>query len=296
LTPRLSIAIAVHGGVERLPALLAALRPQWRSDVEVLVCHPSGCGAAEICRGAEWVTPVEAPAGSLAPELWRDGILRANAPRVALTVAHCVPGPGWIERLCAADLDTWAGIGGAIEDPPDSDARGRAVFLLRYLRYAPPFAFHEAREIPGDNAVYARLALLEHAKAFAEGFWEPEIHARLRRQGRRLALDPELRVTHRNGYGTLAFARQRIAHGRRFGRDRARPLPRSRRLLLALAAPAVPLLLGSRILRAAWQRPGGRWPLLLALPHLSLFLAAWALGEALGALDAAREGRRWRSD
>lgn len=287
MTPRLSIVIAVHGGLERLPPLLTALRAQWESDVEVLVCFPSGYDVPKVCRNEEWVTPVEAPAQSLVPHLWRDGILRAEAPRVALTLVHCLPGPRWVERLCAVDLDTYAGIGGSIENHPDSDSRGWAIFFLRYLRWAPPFDFCEMDDIPGDNAVYVRRVLLEHAHAFSEGFWEPEVHARLRRQGRRLAIDPELRVTHANGYGTLEFARQRIAHGRRFGRDRAIGMPRGRRLLVAALAPAVPLVLGSRIVRAALRKPGARRPLLRALPHLAFFLGAWALGEARGGLDAA---------
>src|SRR5579862_1290703 len=123
--------------------------------------------------GRPVVTVLEAPAGSLVPHLWRDGILAAKAPRVALSVVHCRPSADWVANLIAADLDTFAGVGGAIANDRTSDARGWAIYMLRYLRYAPPFTPRETTDLPGDNVVYNRSRVMSVKETFAEGFWEP---------------------------------------------------------------------------------------------------------------------------
>ncbi len=287
MRPQLSIVVAVHGGADRLPAVLDALGAQLREDVEVLVCVRAGeKGAHDLGPIERFATLIEGGAEALIPHLWRDGILAAKAPRVAITVSHCRPDPGWIEALLAADLDTYAAIGGAIDNDPDSNPRGWAIYLLRYLRFGRPLEPRETADLAGDNALYDRAAVLTHKDAFADGFWEPRIHALLVAEGRRLRLDPSLRVIHSNGYTTREFAAQRLAHGRRFGRDRGLGLSPVWRFLYPTVIPAVPLVFGARILSQVLQRSLARRPLLFAVPHLTLFLAAWAAGELWGSLDA----------
>jgi len=206
---------------------------------------------------------------------------------VALSVVHCRPDPRWIDTLLAADLDEFTAIGGAINNDPDSDARGWAIFLLRYLRYAHPFAPHDTSDLPGDNAVYDRKVLLRYADAFTDGFWEPEIHAGLLREGRRLRLDPALCVIHANGYGTLEFTRQRLAHGRRYGHSRGINMGRVRRFLYAALSPAIPVVFGGKLVRQVLRRRDMRRHFVPALPYLVLFVGAWSIGEMRGALDAA---------
>lgn len=286
MTPRLSIVLAVQGGSQRLDPVLEALGSQLQEGVEVLVCFPAGeRGVAEACERTPWVKGIEGTRGSLVPHLWRDGIHRSAARRVALSVVHCRPGPQWVENLLAADLDRFGAVGGSIDQDPDSDARGWAVYMLRYLRYGRPFSPHETPDLPGDNVVYDGAAILAHADAFYDGFWEPQIHARLIAEGRRLLLDPGLGVIHANGYGTLEFARQRFAHGRRFGRDRAVAMPGLRRLLYAMSSPLVPLVFGMKILRQALRRPDAKRNFPRAFPYLVIFILAWAAGEMRGVVD-----------
>jgi hypothetical protein len=235
-----------------------------------------------------WVTPLAGAPGSLVPHLWRDGILRAEAPRVALTVVHCVPEPGWIAALLEADLVRFAGVGGAIDNDPHASACDWAVYLLRYLRYARPFPRRETSDLPGDNVVYDRSELLAHADAFADGFWEPSIHALLLDEGRALLLDPAISVVHHNGYGFLDFARVRFLHGRRYGYDRASRMSSAMRWLYLAAAPVAPIVFGAKVVRGALGRRQTRRALLLALPALSGFIASWGAGEACGVLDAVR--------
>ena len=289
MTMRLSIVLAVQGGSARLAEVLECLDVQRRQGVEVLVCFArSEPGVGEICAGRPWIVPVEGAPGALVPHLWRDGILRATAPRVALSVVHCQPEPGWVDALLAADLQRFAGVGGAIDNDPRSNARGWAIFLLRYLRYAPPFEAHESSDLPGDNVVYDRRALLEHADALADGFWEPTIHALLIQEGRRLLLDPSIAVTHVNGYGAGEFARLRFSHGRRYGRDRAQAMQPLKRLLYLALSPAIPLVFGAKITRGALAKSSTRRALARAFPVLVGFLLAWAAGEMVGALEGVR--------
>lgn len=282
--------LAANTGGARLASVLSELRGQRPEDVEVLVCYPEGTpGLPEACGAEPWVTPVQCEAAALTPHLWRDGIYRARAPRVALSIVHMRPGPGWVEELLAADLDHYAAVGGSIDNEPASKGFGWAIYLLRYVRYAPPFEARETTDLPGDNALYDREAILANADAFADGFWEPAVHARLAAQGRRLRLDPDLVSVHDNAYSAREFACQRFAHGRQYGRDRALSLRGMRRLGYTVATPAVPLVLGSRVLARAARRRKLRWHLPRALPWLVLFLLAWGAGEMGGALSARRE-------
>src|SRR5262249_44016743 len=236
-------------------------------------------GHVRVLRGAD---------GSVIPHLWRDGILAARGERVATTTAHCVPAADWVEALLAADLGQPAVLGGTIENDPRSDARGCAIFLQRYSAFAPPQTRHDIRDPAADNALYRRADLLRHRDLLARGFWEPSVHDRFRAEGLRLALDPNLRVIHRNRYGAGQFIRQRLAHGREFGFARASARPSAQRLLLLFLAPAVfPLLLG-RILRRALAVPALRKQLAAAWFWLPVFLLAWVAGETRGYLAAVR--------
>ena len=75
---------------------------------------------------------------------------------------------------------------------------------------------------------------------------------------------------------------QRFRHAVRFGRSRGREMSAPRRALQVAIAPAVPLIFGSKIVRAALHQPGFRQPLVRSLPYLALFLHAWAAGELVG--------------
>jgi hypothetical protein len=183
-------------------------------------------------------------------------------------------------------------VGGALDNEPRADALGWAVYILRYARFTPPFAERETPDLPGDNVVYDRRALLKHAEAFSDGFWEPEIHALLVQEGKRLLLTPALLSVHVNGYAALSFAQQRLRHGTRFGFERAQRMSAPRRLAQLTLAPLVPAVFGAKVLREALKRPALRAHVPSALPYLLLFVNAWALGELGGTAKAMLERAR----
>ena len=205
MEPKLSIVVAVKDGASNVPALLRVARDD---DSELIFCS---AGPAQELEG---VIQHALPAETLVPALWSEGILRARGSRVALTTAQFVPASDWLERLQSADLNRWAGVGGAIDNEPSSSARNWAIFLLRYSAFAPPLPAGETDEIAADNAVYDRAAILEHADLLKEGFWEPSFHRRFRAAGKKLALDPDLLVIHHGTVCGQSFAEQRYLHGR----------------------------------------------------------------------------------
>lgn len=280
----LSVVIAVKDGSENLPALLAALPG---TDV-VLACAGSAPATTE---GA---TVLAFPADTLVPMLWSEGIKRATGRAVALTTTQFVPDDQWLERLRAADLDRWAGIGGAIDNDPKASARNCAIFFLRYSAFAPPLLAGETDEIAADNAVYDREAILQHPDLLDEGFWEPSFHRRFRAAGKKLAIDPAMIVVHRGSVPAESFAHQRRLHGRAYGIERAERGSPARNLLLLLSSPLVPPLLLARIVSRIAEKPAYRGKLLVAFPWLVRFTLAWAGGEAGG--YASTLGRRLRGD
>jgi hypothetical protein len=285
----LSVIVAVQNAEQNLPEIMRSLACERHPEVEFLVCHV-GADALLLPAGQANVRVLAGPRGSLIPHLWRDGILAARHPTVALTTAHCIPDENWLPGLLQADLQAVVGIGGVIENHPDSDAKGWAIFLLRYVAFAPPQEARRVAEIAADNAAYRRAEILRHEDLLRGGFWEPSFHARFRADGLALALDPRLRVLHRNRYGARQFFGQRYAHGREFGLARASGLPRFKRWLLLALSPLLPLVFLRKILAAAIRLPRHRRQVPRAMPWLLFFLLGWGLGEARGYLESI--GRR----
>jgi hypothetical protein len=275
MEPTLSIVVAVKDGASNLATLLGALKDR-EDNTEVILCWagPASCNEA--------VTQFSFPAEALVPTLWSECILRARGSRVALTTAQFVPACDWLERLHAADLRRWVGMGGAIDNDPAASARNWAIFFLRYSAFAPPLPAGETDEIAADNAVYDRAAILEHADLLRQGFWEPSFHRRFRDAGKKLALDPDLVVVHHGSVSARSFARQRHLHGRAYGIERAERASFGRNLLLLLSGPMVLPLLLIRIVARIARRPRYRAKLLIAFPWLVRFTFAWATGEAAG--------------
>jgi len=289
---KLSIIVGVQHAQDNLPDIVRALRPGARPEMELIVCHTPADPDVPALLGENQIRIVCSPEGSLIPHLWRDGILAASGERIGTTTAHCIPAADWVDALLAADLGQTAVLAGTIENDPEADAKGRAIFLQRYAVFAPPQAKREVHNPAADNALYRRSDLLRHRDLLQRGFWEPSFHDRFRAEGLHLVLDPSLRVVHRNRYSARQYMGQRLAHGREFGLARASSRPLPQRLLLVLLAPGVFPLVLSRILRRALGKPALRKQLATAWFWLPVFLLAWVVGEASGYLASLRIQRR----
>lgn len=283
-TPHISVVVGAQNARATIRDCLNALLAQ-TVPAEVIVVDGSQDGTAEIV-AAEFpqVQLIRGDARALMPHLWQQGVDRAQAPAVALTIAHCVPSPRWLEHLLAGLEQGAAGVGGPITGPEGQGAVAWALYFARYSAYIPPGAQGIVPEIPGDNAAYSRAALEPCAAVMANGFWETLVHVCLHQQGGHLVMLPEAEVRLGGGASLLSLAQSRFRHGRHYGSTRPGSTP-VKRLVRAAAAPLViPLMLLRIARRVQPQQPGWMRHFYTALPALLMLLGAWTLGEFSGYL------------
>lgn len=287
----LSVVVGSHNARASIEDCLSALIEQRTGDdVEIIVVDNSTDGTAEIIeRGFPDVRLVSCPASVLIPELWETGIGRARGDIVAITTAHCVPAKDWIAGMLGAHNGAVAAVGGAIESDENASLVDWAVYFCRYSQYMLPFEEGFAPEIAGDNASYKRAQIDGCREAWRGGFWEPAVHAELRKAGHRLLLTPAVVVYHRRSFDLPGFMKQRFLHGIQFGRDRAARLSGPKRLFYIASSPAIPLVFFFRISRQVLRKRRHTPKYLASLPLLVPFLLAWASGELVGYLRGRRE-------
>jgi hypothetical protein len=282
--PAVTVVIGSNAPPERLAACLEALEPQ-RDGVEVLV-QEGQPSPAELRERFPWAD-FAAAAERLVPEHWRDGIDRASGEIVALTIAQMIPAPDWIAAMRALHSDHDV-VGGAIEPGPGLRLVDWGEYFCRYSRDMPPFEPADNVELAGDNAAYKRSLLEGVRETYRDGFWEPVSHRRLAADGVVLWHDPSLVVRQGRSAGFGAFARQRLAHGRRYGHQRGVHFSRLRNLAGVAGAPLVPVLMTLRVFRQVFRKGRYRGRALLTLPVIVAYNSIWAYAEARGHADLLR--------
>jgi hypothetical protein len=285
--PTLSIVVGSNGAAGSVERCLAALEPQAErgSRTEVIVCEPEA-SPAEVREHFAFARFHERR-GALVPELWRDGIDLTTGELVALTISPMEPTPNWVETI-RNRLGHVDAVGGAIEPGERLRLVDWAEYFCRYVNDMLPFPPCESVDLPGDNAAYRRDGLVQAGHSWADGFWEPDVHRALKAAGRTLVHDPALVVRQGRSAGFTAFVRQRLVHGRAYGRQRGVHFGVARNLAGVLLAFVVPGILLLRQAGAVLAKRRHRGALVASLPALLAFDVAWAVGEALGHLDTLR--------
>ncbi len=280
----LSIVVGSNGAPRSVEGCLAALAGQ-ADGVEVIVCEPVASGAD--VQAAFPSVQFLVRAGALVPELWRDGIDVAEGDDVALTISPMRPAPDWVSRLRARLADDEV-VAGAIDPGDDLRLVDWAEYFCRYARDMRPFARRENAEIPGDNCAYRRALLERTRELYRGGFWEPEVNRALRADGVKLWHDPDVVVYQARSAGFGAFFRQRVHHGRAYGRLRGKRFGTGRNAAGVALAIVVPFVLVARTGGQVFSRRRFRGRFLAALPTLLAYDVAWAAGEGMGHLDMLR--------
>ena len=225
--------------------------------------------------------------GALVPELWRDGIDAATGEVVALTISPMRPAPDWVatirSRLASDEV-----VAGAIDPGEGLRIVDWAEYFCRYARDMRPFERRENPEIPGDNCAYRRELLERTREIWKDGFWEPEVNRALRSQGVALWHDPAVVVFQGRSAGFGAFFRQRLTHGRAYGRQRGARFGTGRNVAGVALAVVVPFVLALRTAQEVFSRGRFRGRFVTSLPALLAYDVAWAAGEAMGHLDILR--------
>lgn len=282
--PTVSVVLAAIEARATIAESLARFLDEAGSDGEVILVDASSDGTADHAVALfPGLRVLRRPPGTLAPELWRDGLNASRAPLVAFSTAQMVPARGWLTALRRRLDSAGAAVaGGPIEPANRLSPADRAVYLLRYVNYLRPFSSPDPAEPPGDNALYRRAALEGLESYWAAGFWEVEIHRQLRIRGETLVMADQAPVEFQGGGGFRLALRQRRVHARHYGAARGGRMSLAERLVRSAAAPLIPALLIRRIAAALAQRGRRVGPWLSAVPSLSLLLAAWSVGETLG--------------
>lgn len=282
----LSVVIASHGAAGALADCLSSLKPQnLDGRAEIIVADDSTDRSIKIIEEQFPDVRVVSRSGpALIPELWARGAAAARGATIAFTTADFVPAPDWIAQIRRHHALGYEAVGGAIENGAPSSAVQWAVYFCRYAAYMPPFSPRTTDQIAGDNASYQRAALERCADLTARGFWEYSVNERLRRDGRALLLTPALRVTHACAPRAWQFCRQRFAHGRVFGAQRAAAASTARRAVYLAVSPAIPFAVLAKTTRRVVANGRHVGAFLRALPLVVLFTLAWSGGEALGYL------------
>jgi hypothetical protein len=227
--------------------------------------------------------------GTLTPELWAEGYRRSSGRIVAFTTGHCLVSPDWARSLVRALDGGAAAAGGPLVLGPETRPLDWAVFALRYSAFIPErLGSGRIRgELAGDNAAYRRDAIDRHAASFASGFWEIDVHRRLRADGGWLEAVPAAVVEFGRSFPLRTIVGHRFAHGTHSGATRVQSGARTP-WQIVLASPLVPFVLAGRAARRLVPVARGRSRFVVALPWFLVLAAAWAAGEAWGAMSRAR--------
>jgi len=280
-TPKFSVILAETGDADPSPAIDAILTACEGLPSEIILV--GGVPRPRDPRVSEYV---QTSHETLTPVRWGLGLAKARGDIVAFTTSELLVHPQWARKLLEAFTDQVAGAAGGIELSPRAGAAQCAMYLLRYSAFVPaePGPPMPVEDIPGDTGAYRRFALLAHPDLLERGVWEVEFHRRFLRDGLLLLRLPESLATFAGKATFVASTQQRYSHGREFGRARVSRLGQSKARVVA-AAPLVPIVLTTRILRRVAGTNLGRVRVVAAMIPLLLLAGAWALGEAIGALS-----------
>ena len=281
--PHVSVVVASNRSRALLDDCLAALIGQCeRARAELIVARDDDeSGLEAIAKSYPSIRLVPVKRGATIPELRGAGMREATGDIVMLTEDHCVPGPRWVEELCLG-VDNVAEIaGGGMDNAQRKRAVDWAAYFSEYGLFATTRAdAGESMQLTGANVAYRRSIVGDVVAWASAGEWENVAHERLRARGSSLHFVESAPVYQNKSYRFWEFVRDRYEHGRDYARTRLVEERDARRWLLTVVTPLLPVVILTRVARAAAPT---RWgPFLRALPATLAFVTAWSVGEAVG--------------
>ena len=230
---------------------------------------------------------IECPPGMALTEMRTLAFEASNAPIVAVTEDHCVPGPGWattIKKAFDEGGSNLVAVGGSVVNGVTDTGLDWATYLCEYSFFSPPVAEGECSILPGMNVAYRRDALERLPRELlVSGFWETTVHPRLLERGGKFLSLNDLVMFHKKRFSWGLFASQRFIYSRYYAGLRFGNAALPKRAIASLASLALPPLLLIRAVKAARAKGLGR-EMLGASPYLLALYCVWAIGESVGAL------------
>jgi hypothetical protein len=285
------VVVVILGRGPHLERCLEALRRrEGAPDAEILVPFDEthGAEAALAARFPE-VNFISVPGKRSYAELRTAGVRAAGGRIIAITEDQCIPPPRWCANILAAHGAPHAAIGGPVEKLAPDRAINWAIYLRELGHFMPPMPEGPVHALTDCNVTYRREALEAIAEVWRSAFHEPEVHAAIEKNGGTLWLSPALLTMQQREIVLGPALRERYAFGRLYGGLRARAVPASKRIILLLASPLLPLLLTARVYAAVFSKKRHVSAALKALPYVLLFALVWGWGEFVGYLTKKSE-------
>lgn len=219
------------------------------------------------------------------PEMRAIGFDHATADAIAVIEDHVMTPPGWARQMLDA-LDEHGAdvVGGSVINAATHTLLDWSCFLLEYSHLIPPIAEGKVDSVTGNNVVYRRRVIEANPDAVHAGKWENHLHDVLRSQGVELVCRPEIVVGHKKHYTFEEYLTQRFYYARSYAGARVRGKNPIVKLAYGVGSFALPpVLLARTLTRLIEKRQNTRF-LIESVPAITVFIFAWALGEAVGSV------------
>jgi hypothetical protein len=227
-------------------------------------------------------------------ELRAIGLALAQGEIVALLEDHDRPDQCWARNIIEAHEESYAAIGGAIENEVDR-LLNWAIYFCDFGRYQNPLKPGLATRLSDVNISYKRQALSAIKKVWQDFYHEPFVNGSLMAQGQKLWLSPRIVVyQHRENLKLSAALRERYEWGRYYAGNRVKKLMLIKRLIYLALAPILPFLLAVRKTRDVLIKRRLIGVFVSAFPLTFLLTLFWSVGEFIGYLTASPTSFRER--
>jgi hypothetical protein len=238
------------------------------------------------------VTGLRSPVGDKAAsrehhdELRGIGLRLAEAPIIALIEDHGRVDPHWAEKVLEAHKNTYAAVGGAIENEVDRPLNW-AVYFCDFGRYQRPFVAAPSFYVSDANLSYKRRALENIKEVWQDSFHETSVNASLAAAHQTLWLSPDIVIyQHRENLKLSTALQERYVWGRSFAGTRARNIPTGKRIIFLALSPALSFVLIARKIQIILLKKRLIAKFTKAFPLTALLTLVWSFGEFVGYLTA----------
>lgn len=296
--PSISVVIASHNAASVIGHCLRALMGQTMlSQLEIIVADSSTDGTDRIVREQfPQVRLLHFDSPLTIPQLRGHAIAASRGAVIAIIDPYSVTADDWAAAILRAHSSgEHAVIGGSVEMSRMAVATLRAwtLYFNEYGLFMPPINAGAADLVPGSNVSYARRVLFDGERPRYPVFWKTFVNWESAARLQPMWLDPAIQVELLKPIPFAEFLRSRVDHGRCFAAMRAERASAGERLLRAITAPLVPLVLLTRWSRGIWTKGRRRGRYVATLPLQCALFAMWGAGEFMGyAFGAGRSADR----
>ena len=182
------------------------------------------------------------------------GVRASRCEYVATMEDHCFPEPQWAAAMLSRLEEGWTGVGSVFCPANPQTAIAQAMHLVCYGQWLAPARSREVAYIAGNNCAYRRDVLVARGNRLPLDLAVPSaMQVELREQGQRLFVDAAALVRHWDCSVWRGVPTTFFALGRVIGYRRAMQWGRVRRVLMALAVPALAVLRWFRAVTPWWR-------------------------------------------